>query len=61
MAKRRIRKRRPQYVRVNDFKRLADAVNELAELVHKRCADIDVQFKRIAAMQAELDQLRGGR
>jgi hypothetical protein len=61
MAKRRVRKRRPVYVSAKEFKNLVAVVNELAALVHQRCIDIDIQFKRIAAIQAEIDHLRSDR
>jgi hypothetical protein len=45
-------------VRRDELDLLLDTLNRRAEFMDALRADLDVQFKRIAAIQAELDELK---
>lgn len=42
----------------DEFNRVVDTLNSLGHLMNDVRHDQDVQFKRIAQLQAEIDQLR---
>ena len=42
-----------------EFDRVIDLLNERGQILNDLRHDLDIQFKRIAAMQAELDRLKG--
>lgn len=41
-----------------EFDRVIDILNERGELLNDICRTLDIQFKRIAQIQAELDGVR---
>ena len=42
-----------------EFDRVIDLLNERGQILNDLRHNLDVQFKRIAAMQAEIDRLKG--
>lgn len=45
-------------VRRDEFDRLIEVVNVRAELIDEVRHDLDIQFKRMAQMQGELDEMQ---
>ena len=57
----RIPKARRDDVTREEFDRVIDMLNQRGEIVDKMRRDLDVQFKRIAQLQQEIDSLRRSR
>jgi hypothetical protein len=54
----RIPKARRAAVTRDEFDRVIDMLNKRAEVVDQMRRDLDVQFKRIAQLQTEIDRLK---
>jgi len=54
----RIPKGRRAGVSREEFDRVIDMLNQRAEVVDQMRRDLDVQFKRIAQLQADIDRLK---
>lgn len=54
----RIAKARRMDVRREEFNRLIDLLNERGELLNRILREQEIQFQRIAQLQAELDHIR---
>ena len=57
----RIPKARRTAVTREEFDRMIDLLNRRGELVDRMRQDLDVQFKRIAQLQQEVDAIKKGR
>lgn len=55
---RRIAKARRTSVRREEFNQLIDMLNERGELLNRVLREQDIQFQRIAQLQAELDHIK---
>jgi hypothetical protein len=45
-------------VRREEFDRLVELLNERGEVINELRHDLDIQFKRMAQIQSELDEIR---
>jgi hypothetical protein len=54
----RIPKARRLEITREEFDHVIDLLNQRGEVVDRVCRDLDVQFKRIAQLQEEVDRLK---